>query len=177
MPEKITYEEILIEKLTKAFKDVVEQISEDDLWSGIPKSTSPMHEGKGDSDIQKVTRPKAEKVAEKNPVGGELKKAPPIENPRKPWDSKRNEDMNKFQARKLFEEKVDPELERKGSNDALNTHKVDCGKELGMSAETALKHALELYMVQEDKTVDRKEGEFAEIRIGDYSGELMFYFE
>ena len=33
MPEKITYEEILIENLTKAVKDVVEQINENDLWS------------------------------------------------------------------------------------------------------------------------------------------------
>ena len=86
MPEKITYEEILIENLTKAVKDVVEQINENDLWSGlgakihVPKTphTSPMHDTKDDGDIQKVTRPKAEKVAEKNPVGGVISKAPPI---------------------------------------------------------------------------------------------------
>ncbi len=175
MPEKITYEEVLVEKLTKALKEVVEQISEDNLWSGKPPHTSPMHEGKGDSDIQKVTKPKAENVSEKNPVGGEISKAPPIPNPRKPWNSRRNEDMNKFEARKLFQEKVDPDLERKGKNEAFTSHRIDCGKELGMSPETALKHALDLYMVQEDETVDRKEGEFAEIRIG--AGDLLFYFE
>jgi hypothetical protein len=175
MVDKITYEEALVEKLTKAFKEVVEQMNENDLWSGKPPHPSPMHEGKGDGDIQKVTRPKAENVSEKNPVGGVISKAPPIPNPRKPWDSRRNEDMNKFEARKLFEEKVDPELERKGSSDALNTHRIECGKELGMSAETALKHALDLYMVQEDQYVDRKEGEFAEIRIA--GGDLIFHFE
>jgi CRISPR/Cas system-associated endonuclease/helicase Cas3 len=175
MVDKITYEEALVEKLTKAFKEVVEQMNENDLWSKATTHNSPMHDSpKGDGDIQKVTRPKAENVSEKNPVGGVISKMP-IENPRKPWDSRRNEDMNKFQARKLFEEKVDPDLERKGNNDAFNSHRIECGKELGMSEETALKHALDLYMVQEDKTANRKEGEFAEIKIS--IGDLIFYFE
>ena len=167
MVDKITYEEALVEKLTKAMKEVVEQLNADSLIdSHLEKKIF--------GEEQKVSRPKAENVSEKNPVGGVISKMP-IENPRKPWDSRRNEDMNKFQARKLFEEKVDPDLERKGNNEAFVSHRIDCGKELGMSEETALKHALDLYMVQEDKTANRKEGEFAEIRIG--ADDLIFYFE
>ena len=79
MVDKITYEEALVEKLTKAFKEVVEQMNENDLWSKATTHNSPMHDSpKGDGDIQKVTRPKAENVSEKNPVGGVIRKAPPI---------------------------------------------------------------------------------------------------
>ena len=78
MPDKITYEEALIEKTAKKMKEVQELLNENDLWSGKTPHNTPMHDTKGDGDIQKVTRPKAENVSEKNPVGGVISKAPPL---------------------------------------------------------------------------------------------------
>jgi|13_taG_2_1085334.scaffolds.fasta_scaffold18394_4 hypothetical protein len=67
MPDKITYEEVLVEKLTKATKEVIEQLNENSLVDAKKKKELLGEE-------QKVTRPKAENVSEKNPVGGELQK-------------------------------------------------------------------------------------------------------
>jgi hypothetical protein len=145
MVEKITYEEALVEKLTKALKEVVEQISEDNLWSGKPPHPSPMNEGKkGDSDIQKVTRPKAENVSEKNPVGGMISKAP-IRNPRRDRHAVagRNDDLTMDEYYKLFKEKVDPiieSMEAKGESYAYIE-----AKELNMNPKRALEIAKELY--------------------------------
>lgn len=145
MPEKITYEEILIENLTKAVKDVVEQINENDLWSKATTHNSPMHDSpKGDGDIQKVTRPKAEKVAEKNPVGGELKKAPPVDNPRREeYDNTPNDDLSREEHIELFREIADPIIERAAKN--LSNFAWVPLAELKMSPKKALKVAKDLY--------------------------------
>jgi hypothetical protein len=77
MPEKITYEEALIEKTAAKAKEVAEILNEQSLWSGETPHPSPTHDGKEEE--QKVIRPKAKNISEKNPVGGELiVKAPPL---------------------------------------------------------------------------------------------------
>jgi len=145
MVDKITYEEALVEKLTKAMKEVVEQLNENDLWSKATTHNSPMHDSpKGDGDIQKVTRPKAENVSEKNPVGGVISKAP-VRNPRRAkYDAvMANDDLTMEEYEKLFKEKVDPIIESEEAKDRPFA-RIDT-KDLEMSPNRALEVAKELY--------------------------------
>tara|TARA_Y100001951_G_scaffold98688_1_gene99787 strand:- start:2669 stop:3166 length:498 start_codon:yes stop_codon:yes gene_type:complete len=144
MPDKITYEEALIEKTAKKMKEVQQLLNENDLWSGKTPHNTPMHDTKGDGDIQKVTRPKAENVSEKNPVGGVISKAP-ITNPRRDRHSAKqsNDDLTMEEYDTLFREKVDPiieSMEAKGESYAYIE-----AEELNMSPLRALEVAKELY--------------------------------
>lgn len=144
MPERITYEEALIEKTAAKAKELVEILNEQSLWSGETPHTSPTHDGKEEE--QKVIRPKAKNISEKNPVGGELiVKAPPIDNPR--WVagkvSQINDNLTIAEYEKLFEEKVDPIIESMEAEGA--SYAAIDPKELGMRSKRALEVAKELY--------------------------------
>jgi len=144
MPEKITYEEALIEKTAAKAKELVEILNEQSLWSGETPHTSPTHDGKEEE--QKVIRPKAKNISEKNPVGGELiVKAPPIRNPRLTASERPqiNDNLTIAEYEKLFEEKVDPIIESMDAEGFPYAHIES--KELDMSPKRALEVAKELY--------------------------------
>lgn len=152
MPEKITYEEALFDKMKKKYSEVIKHLNDADLWSvrdadGThkgPPHPSPMHDEKKQS-TQKVTRPKAEKVAEKNPVGGELKKAP-VKNPRRARYAvaMANDELTMEEFEKLFKEKVDPIIEEEEANNEPFAH-IDPKEDLEMSPTKAVEVANKLY--------------------------------
>ena len=141
MPEKITYEEALIEKTAAKAKEVAEILNEQSLGNYMENDDS-----YGKEEEQKVIRPKAKNISEKNPVGGELiVKAPPIDNPR--WiagkESQINDNLTIAEYEKLFEEKVDPIIESMEAEGA--SYAAIDPKELGMRSKRALEVAKELY--------------------------------
>jgi hypothetical protein len=136
MPEKVTKEEKLVELAIAKAKEVKDYI----IGLNDPDADTVMGEE------VKVKRPKAEKASEEDtdPIGpSDLKKAPPIPNPKNVEYS--NDGLSEREVKDLFEEVIDPKIKQKLSKEPEARSIHIPLKELEMSKKVAIKWGKHFY--------------------------------